>query len=83
MLIQITGNSLSSDSEQRQRTLAYSLLKDNLVDFIASDAHSANYRYEKFNEGLNSACKIIGFQKIKDIMCSNTKLIIENQKIDW
>jgi len=81
VLIQITGASLTGFSGKRAEKSASDLLEAGLVDIIASDAHSCNFRMDEFKHGVQVAASIVGPEKVKNMIEITPKKIVENVDI--
>ena len=57
------------------------LLKDNLVDFVATDVHAPNSIYSSVNEGLKKIERIIGKGQLEQMTTINPKKVILNEDL--
>ena len=62
-LVQIAGDSLTGHAGPLVRKTARTLLKNNLVHIIASDAHSPFRRPPRLSEALSAASRIVGKER--------------------
>jgi len=78
-LVQITAGSLLGTFGPDARECARYLLKKDAVNFMATDAHSADYRRPVLSEGLKVAGKIIGKEKADRLVRSNPEAVLKNE----
>ena len=82
--IQITASSLSGKFGPKIKKCAVDLLKKGIVSFIASDAHSINYRRPRLSNGLQVAEKVIGRDSAVRLVSDNPEAVIAGESLqDW
>ena len=81
MLIQVSGCSLVGTQGKKAKQAAIKYLEKGLVDIIASDAHSYNYRLEEFKQGLEVAESIVGKDEVYRMAVTNSRSIINDELI--
>lgn len=79
-LIQVNANSLVGHYGKTAQKIATKLLKNNLVHFVASDAHSEN-GYKILSESLNRLRKIVDEKKFDEITVLNQQKVINDEEI--
>lgn len=81
---QLTAQSLSGEFGPELKKTSEIFLVNNLVHFIASDAHDAQKRPPKLSRGVEEARKIIGDEKALAMVSSIPQAILENKGIvNW
>jgi protein-tyrosine phosphatase len=75
--VQITADSLMGRFGTAVKRCAEYLLKNNVVDIIASDAHSTDDRRPVLSMGLKIAAKIIGKEKAFSLVTKNPLTVIQ------
>lgn len=81
-LIQITAMSLTGGFGDGVRQLSREMLKENLVHFIATDAHSATQRPPILSRARDAAAKLIGEAEASHLVITNPRLIVEGKTVD-
>lgn len=81
VLFQSNINSIVGHYGSAAKKLVIKLLKDNLIQFIGSDAHSVA-GYKKASESLKALKKLVGEEKLKEMTEINPKLVLENKEIE-
>ena len=79
---QVTAMSLTGDFGSRVRQIAEKLLKNRLIHFIASDAHSTDGRPPILSEGVRAAEKIVGKEEAQKMVTKYPQAILEGRKPD-
>lgn len=79
LLVQINTSSIVEKRGSQSHNTAVKLLKEDMVDFIASDCHYAKGRYSNFESAFKILNKIAGKHKAKQIALHNPELIINNK----
>ncbi|MDH5523348.1 MAG: hypothetical protein OEY01_05080 [Desulfobulbaceae bacterium] len=69
--VQLTAQSIVGAFGPAIQQCAYFLLRQNLVHFLASDAHSPDYRTPQLSKGLKIAGKILGKQQALELVRVN------------
>ena len=77
--IQLTAASITGYFGWRIKWFAKKLLKNNMVDYIASDAHSASGRNTDLSKAYKITKKIIGEDKANELFISNPQKIIDEK----
>lgn len=80
-LLQVNACSILGYYGSKARKLVKTLLKYDLVSFIASDNHKENNIYPKLGESFKKIEKIIGKEKLNELINVNPRKVIENQDI--
>jgi len=79
---QVTAMSLTGDFGSRMRQIAERLLKNRLIHFISSDAHSTDGRPPILSEGVRAAEKIVGKEEAQKMVTQYPQAILEGRKPD-
>ena len=79
---QVTAMSLTGEFGSRVRQIAERLLKNRLIHFIASDAHSTDGRPPILSEGVRAAEKIVGKEEAQKMVTKYPQAILEGRKPD-
>lgn len=79
-LIQVNANSLVGHYGKSAKNIAIKLLKNNMVHFVASDAHSEN-GYKILPESLSCIKKLVGEEKFNEITLLNQQKVVQNEEI--
>jgi protein-tyrosine phosphatase len=79
---QVTAMSLTGDFGSRVRQIAERLLKNRLIHFITSDAHSTDGRPPILSEGVRAAEKIVGKEEAQKMVTKYPQAILEGRKPD-
>ncbi len=77
VLVQITADSLIGTFGLAAKQCAEYLLKKNVVDIIASDAHSTEDRRPLLSSGIKAAARIIGREKAFSLVTKNPLTVIQ------
>jgi protein-tyrosine phosphatase len=77
---QVTAMSLTGEFGSRVRQIAERLLKNRLIHFIASDAHSTDGRPPILSEGVRAAEEIVGEEEAKKMVTEYPQAILEGRK---
>ncbi len=80
-LVQINSTSLTGLSGKEIKSFSETLIKHNMVHFIASDAHSVRNRKPVLSKALDLADFIGGDGVGQRLICKNPKALIENKII--
>ncbi len=81
VLVQITAGSLTGEFGHDEQACARYLLRKEAVHFIATDAHSTDFRRPVLSEGLKYAAKIIGQERAKKLVWDNPGAVIQDEPI--
>jgi protein-tyrosine phosphatase len=79
--MQITADSLSGNWGRPAKMFAEKMLKNGLVDVIASDAHSQHRRPPHLAQAEKMAASIVGAQKARMLVEDNPAAIVANQPL--
>ncbi len=79
--VQITADSLTGQFGDDCEACARFLIKKGAVAFLATDAHSPEYRRPLLSKGLKVATKILGKQKAFELVEDNPAAVIEGRDI--
>ena len=80
-LLQVNACSILGQYGSKAQKLVKTLLKYDMVSFIASDNHKENNIYPKFDEAFKKIEKIIGEEKLDELIDINPRKVIANQDI--
>jgi protein-tyrosine phosphatase len=78
-LIQITANSLTGFWGKPAQKLCETMLRNNMVHFIASDAHGLKGRPPMLSAARNFAAKIVGADAAANLVEANPAAVMANQ----
>lgn len=81
-LFQITANALTGFWGKHSQKLCIEMLRNNLVHFIASDAHGIKHRTPLLCEGRNAAARFIGAARADRLVNANPAAVIAGQNIE-
>lgn len=79
LLIQVNTSSIVDKRSNLSYKTAISMLKMDMVDFIASDCHYMKGRYSNFLEAYNVLCKVAGRERANKIALENPKKILNDE----
>jgi len=79
--IQVNANTFTGRSGRTAMQFAKTLVKDDLLDFVATDAHNTRERKPQMLKCAEVLEKLRDLNYIKRIMVDNPKCIIKNQEI--
>ncbi len=82
IFVQITAGSLTGEIGINAEQCARYILKQGVVDIIASDAHGTKYRKPVLSAGLKSAAKILGREKANALVKANPEAVIQGNRIN-
>jgi protein-tyrosine phosphatase len=80
-LIQITANSLTGFWGKHPQKLCETLLRNNMVHIIASDAHGLKSRPPLLSAARNAAAKIIGADAAAKLVDANPRAVVTDQNL--
>jgi len=80
-LIQLTADSLTTSPTSTDRITAETMLREGMVDFLASDAHDLSYRVPGLTAGYKVAAKIIGLEKATALVTTSPMAVIQDHDI--
>lgn len=81
VLIQCNYGSILGQYGRESKKTMITLLKNNMVSFLASDTHSSPFVYENFDKIIKELEKYISSKKILELTTSNAKYILNDMKI--
>ena len=81
VLVQITAGSLTGEFGRDEQACANYLLRKEAVHFIATDAHSTDFRRPVLSDGLKVASKVIGQKRAKKLVWDNPRAVIQDEPI--
>lgn len=79
--IQVNADSIVGSTITREKNFAKELLKENLVHFIATDAHSDVHRAPRMREAYEYVCKKFGKDYATEIFIGNQRRVILDKEI--
>lgn len=82
-LAQLTASSLIGMQGNTTRRCAETLLKNGMIYCIASDAHGLDRRPPAVIPGLRSAAKLLGQERVKQMVENQPAAIISNEICAW
>jgi protein-tyrosine phosphatase len=77
---QVTAMSLTGQFGTEIKRVAEKLLRNNLIHFIASDAHSANGRPPVLSSAVKAAAKIVGEEEAQKMVTEYPQAILEGKR---
>lgn len=80
-LIQINSNSITGKSGKEIQNICNILIRNNMVHFVATDAHSSNSRKPVLNNSYKYVEDKLGKQKAKEIFYDNPQKLISDEHI--
>lgn len=78
-LFQITANSLTGSWGKASKKTCETMLKNNMVHFIASDAHGVKNRPPILSAARDAAAKIVGLTAAEKLVVGNPIAVLSNQ----
>lgn len=79
-LIQCNIDSLTGKYGRSAKRLMKKLLKNNLVQFVATDTHYVGSS-DDLNKAYNKLKKIVGNDKYKQLTCTNSEIVLKNGEV--
>lgn len=80
-LIQVNASSFQGGLFDEMAKRARYLMKNELLDFIGTDAHSTGKRSPRIKETASYLCKKLGEKKAEKILIENPKAVMEDRSI--
>lgn len=80
-LLQITASSLLGDFGAEVRTFSRQLLRNNLVQIIASDAHNCGDRPVLLSAAVRVAAELIGSERAAALVTTNPQAVIDGTRL--
>jgi protein-tyrosine phosphatase len=81
VLLQVTFASLAGVFGKQCQRLAESLLTNDLVAVLASDAHSVGYRFTSVEAGMARARQVVGEQRVTQLVVANPVALLEDRPL--
>lgn len=81
VLIQCNYGSILGQYGKKSKKAMITLLKNNMVSFLASDTHSSPFVYENFDKIIRELKKYVSNKKILELTTGNAKYILNDLKI--
>ena len=81
MYVQITAGSLIGKFGRDAQQCAEHLLREGLVDVIATDAHSTGHRKPRLSDGMHAAAKIVGPDRAREMVFETPSKIVAGMNI--
>jgi len=78
-LFQITANSLTGFWGKPSQKMCEAMLKQNMVHFIASDAHGVRSRNPILSAARTAAAKIVGIEAASKLVDGNPEAVVNDQ----
>ena len=79
--LQLTAGSLTGKFGIRAKRLAVRLVKEEKVDYLATDCHNLRYRPPNLSQGVKAASKLIGKDKAAELVTDNVfHLLVGSQQ---
>ena len=79
--VQVTSGSIAGEFGRRIRMCSHYLLKNGVVDIIASDSHSMRFRLPGLIKGVKTATKIIGKEAAACLVFDNPLAVLNGLPI--
>ncbi|MBN2221256.1 MAG: hypothetical protein JW708_03550 [Vallitaleaceae bacterium] len=83
VLVQTNSSSLFGKIKSKKKRFVRTLLKTNLIDFVASDAHNTTTRKPDLQKAYRYVSRHYGACYANQIFSKNQELILKNEFIDW
>ncbi|SDS95004.1 protein-tyrosine phosphatase [Halopseudomonas xinjiangensis] len=80
-LLQVTAGSVAGKFGERARKLAHSLLREGVVNILASDGHNLGKRPPDMRHGLRVASEIVGERQAKHLVLDTPWKIVHGQLV--
>ena len=81
VMVQITADSVVGNLGRAAKKCASALLKMNAVHFIATDAHSPEFRFPHLRDAAKKASRYLG-DKAFELVCDNPRTIVAGNMIE-
>jgi protein-tyrosine phosphatase len=79
--IQVTASALSGEWGRRPKRAAEAWLDEGLVDFLATDAHSAERRPPRLRDAVDLAAKRIGHEAAERLVLENPRRVLRGEAL--
>lgn len=80
--VQLTAGSLTGEFGPSVRECAFYLLQQDIVDFIASDAHSAIQRIPLLSNAVGKAARIVGWDRANAMVTRNPQCVLDDKPLE-
>jgi protein-tyrosine phosphatase len=81
VLVQITAMSISGEFGMQVEGLSNSLLKNGLVDFVATDAHGTGHRRPVLSKAYGLVSRLLDRAEVKKIFFDNPEAVLGDRQI--
>jgi len=81
VMMQLTTGSLAGLFGRRSREVAEQFLRDDVVEILASDAHSAGRRFVSVAEGIARAEELVGARRTAQLTDDNPRALLADQQL--
>jgi protein-tyrosine phosphatase len=81
--LQVTAQSLLGRFGHEARDFAWELLRRNLAQFVASDAHDPEDRTPRLDLAYQQVAKKLGEQRAERLLVSNPQAALEGRLLEW
>ena len=81
-LMQITAGSLLGTFGPRSREICHSMLEDNLVQLVATDAHGPKSRRPLLGRAYRQVAELVGVDVADAVCCHNPRAIAEGRVVE-
>jgi len=80
--VQLTAGSLTGEFGPSVRECAFYLLQQDIVDFIASDGHSAVHRIPLLSSAVDKAARIVGRDRAEAMVTRNPQCVLDDKPLE-
>lgn len=81
--VQITATSLTGAFGPEARASAETLLRRQLVHFVATDAHNTDKRPPRMSGALNALRELVGDARTEELTVANPRAVLENRALPY
>ncbi len=82
IFVQVTAGSVAGEFGRGAEKCAHYLLAKGVVDVLASDGHSPEYRKPLLSHGMKAAAEILGEEEARKLVFTNPMKIIANMSFE-
>ncbi len=82
-LVQVTAHSLLGLFGRKARDFAWELMEQNMVHFVASDAHDCEYRHPRLDEAYRAVADRFDEGKARRLFVENPTAVIRGEFLPW
>ncbi|SER47137.1 CpsB/CapC family capsule biosynthesis tyrosine phosphatase [Lachnobacterium bovis] len=82
VLIQMNANTIYKPNDREHKKFMKKVLKEELIDLVATDAHDLNDRKPNLSKAANYVVKKIGMDYAQDIFMENQLRILQGKRIN-